>query len=86
MGSDFAVSQKQLKLRPFHYLMKNRMFDRKPNAFEILSTKSKANLYVNQVCFVSCHIYFLFLNTQGPVRASNKTASSFNHCLPFMTL
>ena len=53
----------------------------------MLSTKSKANLYVNQVYFVSCHIYFLFyLNTQGPIMASNKIAYSFNHCLPFMTI
>ena len=86
MGSGFAVSTEQLKLRPFYYLIRKRIFDTKPNTFEILSTKSKTNLYVNQVYFVSCHISFLFyLNTQGSVRASDKRASSFNHYLPFMT-
>ena len=87
MGGDFAVSREQLRLRPFNDLIKNRIFDTKPNGFEILSTKIKGNIYVNQVYFVSCHISFLFyLNTQGPIKASNKKNSSFNHCLPFMTI
>ena len=87
MGSDFAVSREQFKLRPFYYLIKNRIFDTKSIAFQMLSTKSKANLYVSQVYFVNCHIYFLFyLNTKGPIRASNKIASSFNHCLLVMTI
>ena len=87
MGGDFAVRREQLSLRPFNYLIKNKIFDTKPNAFEILSTKIKGNIYVNQVYFVSCHISFLFyLNTQSPVRASNKKVSSFNYCLPFMTI
>ena len=87
MGTDFVVGREQLRLRPFNYLIKNRIFDTKPNAFEILSTKCKANMYVNQVYFVSCHISFLlYLNTQGRIRASNKRATSFRHCLSLMTI
>ena len=29
-----------IKLRPFYFLIKNKIFNTKPNAFEILSTKS----------------------------------------------
>ena len=87
MESDFVISREQLMLRPFNYLIKNRIFETKPNAFEILSTKSKANIYVNQVYFLSCHSSFLFyLNTQGRIRASNKRATSFRHCLSLMTI
>ena len=87
MGSDFVVRREKLRLRPFNYLIKNRIFETKPNACEILSTKSKANMYVNQVYFVSCHISFLlYLNTQGRIRASNKRATSFSHCLSLMTI
>ena len=87
MGGEFAVSREQLSLRSFNYLIKNKIYDTKPNTFEILSTKIKGNIHVNQVYFVSCHISFLFyLNTQSPVRASNKRFSSFNYCLLFMTI
>ena len=87
MGSDFGVNREQLRLRPSNYLIKNRILDTKPNASEILSRKSKANMYVNQVYFISCHISFLlYLNTQGRIRASNKRASSFSYCLSLMTI
>ena len=36
MGSDFGVNREQLRLRPFNYLIKNRILDTKPNASEIL--------------------------------------------------
>ena len=59
MGGDFAVSREQLTLRPFNYLIKNKIFDTKPNAFEILSTKTKVTYMLTKcilsvVTFLSC--------------------------------
>ena len=52
MGSHFAVSREQLKLRPFYYLIKNRIFDTKPNAFEILST----NIFQGFIICIKTHV------------------------------
>ena len=46
-----------IKLRPFYYLIKNKISNTKPNAFEILSTKSVQGFII---C-IKTHVSMAFL-------------------------